>query len=135
MSILNDVLNSASTSSSNNARGGEERKKKSMLWLNVGVNVPGGGKDGSDLFVSLPFGIPLDDMRYAEASGNSEDYAKLVQAKNALLDVARAQGAGMDPGANEILKNWSVQIQRAAEPSSRATGEDNDLIKALSALL
>lgn len=130
MSILNDVVNSGSQAPVSNNRGGEERKK-SMFWVNVGVTIPGGGKDGEDLFVSLPFGIPLDDMRYAEASGNSADYAKLIQAKNALLDLARKQGSQLEPGGNMQLEGWTVKLQRKAEQSSTSTKQDNDLIAQL----
>ena len=70
-------------------------RKPSEVWLNVGVNIPGAGEDGADLFVSLPVGLPLDDMKAIQIRGSNQNSINLKQVKNALLDELQKLGVGM----------------------------------------
>lgn len=125
MSILNAGTkgNNASILGLTDAANAKEERKPSMIWLNIGVNIPGAAEDGTDLFVSLPVGVPLDDMKQVKVRGNNANFVALQQAKNKLLEELQAAGASMEPGQRQIVPQLSVEIARVSENS--ATGDAN----------
>jgi hypothetical protein len=106
-------------------------RQPSLFWLNVGVTLEGAGQDGTDLFVSLPVGIPLDDMKPQAVRGNNADWIQLGQAKNALLEALQKAAAGLNPGDRVDLPQLSVQLYRKGEPAQSASSDTNPLVAAL----
>lgn len=106
-------------------------RKSSKVWLNVGVVIPGAGEDGADLFVSLPVGLPMDDMKPIVIRGSNQNSINLKQVKNMLLDELQKLGADMSPGRRQAVPQLSVEIYRVAEPDQTGTAEGNPLIAGL----
>ena len=109
-------------------------RPKSQFWLNIGFTIPGAGKNGEDIFISLPQGIALDDMKPLAVRGNSVDWQHLVQAKNAFLERLQQGAAELDPGARVELSGISVELHRVGQPEQTGTAESNPLIAGLDAL-
>ena len=99
---------------------------KATLWLNIGMNVTVKDNDTGEettQFVSLPVGVPLDTMAEARVSGSPE-FARLQQARNALLAKLIAGGSTIAPGEFKTL-NLDVQMRRvnddrAGDPADNA---------------
>ena len=123
------AANPTPRNSTTNAGNGQTRADRppSLFWLNVGVVLPGAGKDGDDLFVSLPMGIPLDDMKPQEVRGNSPDWINLVQAKNLLLEQIQQAAAGLAPGDRVQVPQLTVELTRKGEPAQRGDATTNPL--------
>lgn len=120
----------AATNQAGSATPSTERKS-SQVWLNVGVTIPGAGDDGSDLFVSLPVGLPLDDMKPIVIRGSNQNSINLKQVKNMLLDELQKLGASMQPGQRQAVSQLGVEIYRVAQPEQVGTAEGNPLIAGL----
>ncbi|MGV8863272.1 MAG: hypothetical protein ACOH2T_19160 [Pseudomonas sp.] len=101
-------------------------RKKSDFWLNIGVTVK--GEDGSDVFIGLPNGIPLDDMKPVEVKGNNQNMIDLNQTKNSLLEALQKFAAQMDPGSREDFPQLTVQLYRRAEPAQTGNASSNNLL-------
>ena len=106
-------------------------RKSSQVWLNVGVTIPGAGEDGADLFVSLPVGLPMDDMKAIVIRGSNQNSIHLKQVKNMLLDELQKLGASMKPGDRQTVPQLGVEIYRVAQPEQVGTAEGNPLIAGL----
>lgn len=133
MSILD--LQIESTQQRQPAQATTERKV-SEFWLNVGVVLPGAGKpdaDGNptDLFVNLPNGIPLDDMKPAKVTGTNRDFIHLNQTKNAILEQLQKAAANLKPGERMRVPLLTVELARKADNSPTGTVEDNPLLSQL----
>lgn len=139
MSILNDVQNdlaAASRAGSTNASGNAKpQRESSKIWLNVGLVLEGAGEDGTDLFVSLPVGIPVDDIKPQQIRGNNEAWIQLAQTKNYLLEAIQKAAAKLEAGQRHVLDGMSVEIYRKAEPDQAGTTAENPLMAALQAKL
>jgi hypothetical protein len=103
----------------------------SQVWLNVGVNLPGAGEDGKDLFVSIPVGLPLDDMKAIQIRGTNQHSINLKQVKNMLLDELQKLGASMNPGERKCVPQLGVEIYRVAKPEQTGSADSNPLIAGL----
>lgn len=133
MGIL-DTLAAQSTKPATTEAAGTPAKperKSSEVWLNVGVTIPGAAEDGSDLFVSLPVGLPVDDMKAIQIRGTNQNSINLKQVKNMLLDEVQKLGASMKPGERKGIPQFSVEIYRVAQPDQVGTAEGNPLIAGL----
>ena len=96
-------------------------RPKSEYWLNVGIDVPGIGENGEDVFVSMTGGgIALDDLKPAEVTGNNPKWVQLQQAKNAILALAQQQAGLNEPGGRMILPKLSVEVSRVGKPQQQA---------------
>ena len=85
-----------------------DRRPPSVLWLNIGVQV-------GETFVTLPFGLPLDDMKPIEAKGKNAEWHNLAAAKNALLKMLQEAGGKMDSGTEQIIPSLQVQLLRKSD--------------------
>lgn len=134
MGILDTLAKGTAAATSNKpATGNSEGKpdrKPSQIWVNVGATLEGAGQDGENLFVSLPSGIPLDDMRPVKVTGSNQHSIQLKQVKNALLDELQKLGASMEPGERRVVP-LSVEIYRVANPAQIGTSDTNPLMAAL----
>lgn len=123
---------SANSNTSGSANGtAQQDRKPSQIWLNVGVTLPGVGEDGTDLFVSLPVGLPLDDMKPIVIRGTNQNSINLKQVKNMLLDELQKLGAAMSPGQRQSVPQLSVEVYRVGQPDQTGTAENNPLIAGL----
>lgn len=117
------------------AANGKPERKPSDFWLNVGVTLPGAGKDADgnpiDLFVNLPNGIPLDDMKPAKVTGSVE-YQHLQQTKNAILEQLQKAAAAMAPGERIRVPLLTVELYRRKEDAPvQGNPEENPLLAQL----
>lgn len=107
------------------------QRAPSQIWLNVGINIPGAGPEGEDLFVSLPVGLPLDDMKPVKITGTNQNSIHLKQVKNLLLEELQKAAAGLKPGERTAISQLSVELYRIGAPEQTGTAENNPLISAL----
>lgn len=103
---------------------------QATVWMNIGYTIKGGGKDGEDLFVSLPVGLPIDTMQTVSESSNNADYANLQQARNALLAQLVSAAEGFEPGEERLLPGLEIQMRRVKD---KEVGDvaTNPLVKAI----
>lgn len=87
---------------------GKEAKAKTQIWLNIGYETA----DGK--FVNLPIGIPVDTMNKLEIRGSNEDWNKLSQARNKMLEKLQKHGSSMAAGAEEEVHGLVIKIKRVA---------------------
>ena len=81
---------------------------KTQIWLNVGY------KTADGKFVNLPIGIPIDTMNKLQIRGSNEDWNKLSQARNKMLEQMQKHGSSMAAGAEEIVNGLIIKIKRVA---------------------
>lgn len=136
MSIL-DITLPQQTASAQTTGGARTERKPSEFWLNVGVRLKGMGKpdpvtgEATDLFVNLPNGLPLDDMKPAKVSGTNVDYIHLQQTKNAVLEQLQKAAAGLKPGERMRVPLLEVEIYRKNDAEATGNAADNPLLAAL----
>lgn len=120
-----DSLIAAFNGNSNNSAPAKTERKASQLWLNVGVPVP--GPDGTVTFVSLPFGLALDDMEAKEIRGSNPDSIARQQAQKQLLAAVKASVGKQEPGVRQIIPQLRIEGYRVATPDANA-GVDSSLV-------
>lgn len=99
-------------------------RPKSQFWLNVGYTVPEGAEDGSDLFINLPYGLPLDDMEPVKTNGQNQHYVLRQHARNDLYKQIMEAANNLQPGQTVNLQ-LEVQIRRVGEESEAPAPEAN----------
>lgn len=111
-----------------------EDRDPAQIWLNVGF-VNEDPETGEEIFVSLPMGIALDQMKPARVSGKNEDYRKLMEGKNRLLDMLQGFAEGLEPGEEEIISDLSIQVRRVAQADpSEASADQNPHVASIDRL-
>lgn len=111
-----------------------QKRPPAKLWLNVGFPSVNPATN-EPMFVTLPMGIPLDQIEVRDVTGNNEAWRELQTAKNELLEMLQAFVQGMEPGTEEIIDDLQVQVRRAAEATeNEANPEVNPHLSALSRL-
>lgn len=101
---------------------------KSQFWMNVGFTAEGAGTDGEDMFVSLPYGLPLDSMEHVNTKSKNADYTQLQQARNSLLDQVKEAAATLQPGESMTVQ-LEVQIRRIEEEVGETVSSDNKFMR------
>ena len=109
-------------SNAQNQNGSEQ--KKSIFWINVGYKTGVEREDGSEIIVTLPFGIPLDSMQYVQTNSKNQEWVELQQARNSLLDDLRKAASELAPGEEKEL-TLSVTLRRATEAVSEVADGSN----------
>jgi hypothetical protein len=92
---------------------------KSQIWINLGFTAEGAGAEGEDVFVSLPYGLPLDSMEHVNTKSKNADYSALQHARNDLLDQVKEASATLQPGES-MLVTLEIQIRRIEEEVEEA---------------
>jgi hypothetical protein len=94
------------------------KKAQAQIWLNFGYNRPVTGANGetSTVFVSLPFGIPVDTQDMKDLKGSS-NMLQLRKWQNELLEEVVRIGEALEPGDEKILSydatnGLAIQIRR-----------------------
>jgi hypothetical protein len=112
------AMNGASTNAGSTAR---EKKPAAKIWLNFGYNRPVTDAQGqaSTVFVSLPFGIPVDTQDTKDLKG-STNMVQLRKWQNELLEEVVRIGNELQPGDERILafdgtNGLAIQIRRVRE--------------------
>lgn len=137
MSIIDLVRaeQAATTASTAKADSAKPERAKTQFWANVGMNLEGANEDGSDLFISLPLGIPLDDLKPQKVTGNNTKWRNLVEAKNQLLAVILKEAGKLEPGQRISIPGFTVEIARVGEAVEPTSDGDNPLLAAMFAQL
>lgn len=94
------------------------KKAQAQIWLNFGYNrqVANANGEVSTVFVSLPFGIPVDTQDMKDLKGSS-NMLQLRKWQNELLEEVVRIGEALEPGAEKILSydatnGLAIQIRR-----------------------
>ena len=103
---------------------------KSQFWMNVGFTAEGASAEGEDVFVSLPYGLPLDSMEHVNTKSKNADYTALQQARNGLLDQVKEAAATLQPGESMTVQ-LEVQIRRIEEEVAEEPTTDNKFMRSL----
>lgn len=137
MTVLNNLRNDVAAAAAKAAGTVTPitERKASDFWLNVGINIPNPDGSGGTIFVSLPVGLALDDMKPQAIKGANADWIALAQTKNALLETLQKHAAGMAPGERQTIDVLGVEIYRRNEPAQHGTTEANPLMASLMASL
>lgn len=117
----------ARAKNTNVVRTGKDDRPQTKIWVNVGYTAVN-PETGEDVFISTPYGIPLDTME-VRSPGNSQ----IMQAKNALLEMLIEAASNMAPGEEHIIDDLQVQIRRVSEPEA-VTGDTNPYVGTLGKL-
>lgn len=108
-----------------------EERAKSQLWANIGLTAKGAGQEGEDVFISLPYGVPVDTMTPSTVPTKPGYGRNMFNAKNALLTELQAMGADLKPGES-IVVQLEVQLQRINDvAAAEATDAENPLLQAI----
>jgi hypothetical protein len=107
----------------NTASATQGAKPKAKIWLNIGYTAAGAGREGEDMFVSLPVGIPLDTTEHLALRG-SGDYREFLSARNDLLDQIMAAAGDLQPGEARTL-NLEIQLRHVADEAAPVDPETN----------
>ena len=100
-------------------------RKVAKFWLNVAMKL---NIDGEDVLITLPLGIPLDDMQMVQPKGSRESSEKFAQAKNQLLRRLQEKLGGFEPGQREVIPQLIVEAYRRAEPKAIGSASTNDIV-------
>lgn len=100
----------------------QEDQVPAEFWINVGYVSK--NAEGEDIFISLPFGIPLDTMRKMEPRGQNLDWIARVNASNNLLDTLILAGQKMEPGETKIIGEGQLVIQLRRTKGPAEVAED-----------
>lgn len=129
MAVELNLAHLTNPNAGSNARG---NKPEAMIWLNVGYEVTD-ETTGEVTFISLPFGLPLDTMEPKKVSGKNEDWKRMVQAKNQLLEHLQKAATGLKPGEESVVSALQVQLRRRADNEAPDLDE-NPFVSGLGAI-
>lgn len=88
------------------------------VFANIGLTVE---LNGEPVFLSLPFGLPLDTMSKLIIRGNNEEWNEQAQVRNEFLDSLVEMANGLEPGEGKVITKLEVQIYRRKEQQETAT--------------
>lgn len=102
-----------------------QEREVSHFWLNVGYVAPNGK------FVSLPLGIPLDNLKPKDIPAPTEnnlEFRQMLAAQNDLLKEILA-ACTMEPGKDILIDGLECQLRRRQEKTnqelSKSESEEN----------
>lgn len=103
-----------------------EKKPAPKLYVNVGIEHPTLG------FITLPFNLALDDMKYREVKGG-DDWKVRAEISNWLLDNLRGAIGELAPGAEGavMVDELKVQLFRRADATPADQTTVNEALAAL----
>lgn len=131
MSLINEIQQDLAAKGKQSGTANQTERKPSDFWLNIGIKIPGAGEGGEDLFVSLPVGLALDDMKPQAVRGTNQEFIQLVQTKNALLEALQKNAAKLQPGERVDIPELKVELYRRNEPAQTGDINSNPLMRAL----
>lgn len=108
---------------------------KSEFWLNVGYEVLVETDNGvEDRFVSLPFGIPLDNLKPYEINSSSDTFAFLRMAQNSLIEAILEAAYELDPGESRVISagdQLAIELRRIKDVRTDLKKSDNPFLRKL----
>lgn len=113
----------------------KESRKPNEVWLNVGI--PFKGPDGKVVLLTLPIGIPCDDLEPMpiprDKEGKNPLFKQQRQAEAALLVHFKDQVAKMKPGQREFINGFACELYRAEPKATLANADlsENQFMSAL----
>lgn len=115
-------------------------RKDAEYWMNVGypAEVPGENEGETEtVFVSLPFGIPLDTQEHFDLSKiRNPGMVELRDSQNQLLDQIMEVANSLEPGEEKLVAvdgktGLCVQIRRVKQAAAAPADGENKLVKKL----
>lgn len=127
---MSNALAKLAALSNKNTVASTSEKEKAKVWVNIGYEVE---VDGVKIFVSLPFGTPLDTMNAIPRRGNNQEWLNIVDAKNALLEQLLDVANNIAPGESVLVPEGvlKIEIRRVSEESAPSNASSNPLMKKL----
>jgi hypothetical protein len=130
-----------SNKTNGNNNSDETPKVKAKHWLNLGYTAQLPNADGEleDVFIGLPFGIPIDTMNEYEPRSTSERELLIAEAKNDLLHwwqakcakLAAGESVTLDPTADDFpLEAQLLCVRDREAAAAKATANGNPLLEA-----
>ena len=109
-----------------------EERPTSKLWLNIGYSVEVPNDDGvlENKFVSLPAGIPLDNIEALPVRGKNAEWNMFQSARNELLEQLMAAAAQLKPGEEQIV-NLEIQLRRVNDETVAVNKDENPFTRKL----
>lgn len=114
-------LTSSVTESTSNSK----EFKKATVFLNIGYQVE--MPDGTVQFVSLPFGLGLDNMSMAKTDTQNAEFNALNEAKNQLLQDLLEAAQDVNPGEGVIVNDLQLELRVKSQPAE--AGGNNPYLK------
>lgn len=115
----NALFGSSNTNAA--ASAGKQDKPKAKFWLNVGLTKM---VNGEEVFLSLPFGIPLDTQEVLPENSSNKEFAYRQAARNSLVRQLTEFAETMEAGDDTII-DLEVQLRRVKDEVPVSTGSDN----------
>lgn len=115
-----------------NSNSNNDDRPDAAVWLNVGYNSV--DASGESTFIGLPIGIALDTMQPSKARGSDEDWLKVVEAKNDLMEQLQRYAETLASGAEEVIPDLVIQIRRVNEKAQGTTTGQNQHLNTLNQL-
>lgn len=115
----------------NKSASAKEERPASQFWLNVGyeVQVPNSEGQEETRFVSLPAGIPLDNIEALPVKGKNADWNMFQSARNELLAALMEAANKLAPGEEQIV-NLQIQLRRTNNEEVKVDPATNPFARA-----
>ena len=137
MATLNSATNASSIigAALGNKPAGGAARPQAEIFINVGITVQMPNEEGEmvDTFLSLPFGLPLDNMNELIIRGNNAQWNEQAAARNELLKALVKMGESLDAGTGSELPKLQVQLYRR-KAQEEHVASNNAMAQILSAL-
>lgn len=104
----------------------KEERPASQFWLNVGysVEVPNAEGQPETRFVSLPAGIPLDNIEALPVKGKNAEWNMFQSARNDLLAQLMEAAQALAPGEERIV-SLEIQLRRVNNEEVKVDPAEN----------
>lgn len=129
-SIIGNALSGNKAPAANNAQ-----RPQAEIFINVGIPVQMPNEQGEmeEVFLSLPYGLALDNMSELVIRGNNQQWNDQAAARNELLKALVKMGSSLEAGTGTGLPKLQVQLYRRKEQVEH-TASNNAVSQILSAL-
>jgi hypothetical protein len=109
-----------------------DERPKAQFWLNIGYQA-GVVLEGEDepRFISLPVGIPLDNVEPLPVNSRNATWAAQQQARNALHDQIVDLAKTLAPGETRIL-NLQIELRHVNDEAPTVAAHENPFLQPLS---
>ena len=112
-------LGAKPVSTLNTAAASDAKTPPSTLWANIGY------QDEVEGRINLPYNLPIEHMKYKDASGKNPDWAVQAQLANLLLDQLRELALSLEPGQRITLPvNFTIELYRSEDRNATANSDD-----------
>ena len=112
-------LGAKPASTPNTVAASDAKTPPSTLWANIGYHDEVEGR------INLPYNLPIEHMKYKDASGKNPDWAVQAQLANLLLDRLRELALSLEPGQRITLPvNFTIELYRSEDRNTTANSDD-----------